>query len=402
LHILFLSRWFPYPPDNGARIRIFNLIKGLAARHTLELISFCDNSVSGEHQQAMRQWCQSVVSVPYRPFQPNSGRALLGLFSNKPRSVIDTYHAEFAVAVQAAAARQPVDLLIASEIDMAVYGVPLRGAKKILEELEVTKISRPYLTEAVGLRKLRYGMTWWKLVGYIRELLNCYDGCTVVSEIEQMAVKALHAAGAPVVIPNGVDTDYFRPTPGIVVERDALIYNGAISYAVNFEAVAYFIREIFPLILAERPDALFYVTGKAESSLVSKLPKHEQVVFTGYLADIRPQLLKCCVNVIPILTGGGTRLKILESLAAGVPVVSTAAGAEGLNLMNGKEILIADEPRAFARAVLHLLQDAPAREALRRNGRQFVEAHSDWRVINAQFECYIEQVMQLGHVEEKA
>ena len=395
MRILFLSRWFPEPPNNGAKIRVFNLIKGLSEQHTVDLLTFYEADDSVKEAVELRKLCAGVATVPYRAFQPGSLKATLGYLSPKPRSVVDTYQEDMARAVRKAVARRKYDLVIASQIDMAIYAAGVRGPKKVLEELEITKILRKSEVSGSWLKRARGSFTWWKLANYISWLMKQYDGWTVVSEGERKAaiLAAPGSAGAPALVPNGVDCAAFQPEPDEDVDENALLFHGAISYRPNFEAVEYFMREIFPLIRAERPQTRLYVTGKADAALQKRLAGLEGVTFTGYLQDIRPVLAACAVSVVPLLTGGGTRLKILEALAAGKAVVSTMAGAEGLEVKDGRDLLIADRPADFAQATLRLLNDADLRARLGRQGRTAVSARYDWRLINVKFNQYLEGIV---------
>jgi glycosyltransferase involved in cell wall biosynthesis len=196
------------------------------------------------------------------------------------------------------------------------------------------------------------------------------------------------------VIPNGVDVvhytaDFGEPT------ADTLVYSGALSYSANFDAVDFFLREIFPLIRAERPQVKLMITGKLEGVAIGRLPstRNNGVAFTGYLDDIRPTVARSWMSIVPLRMGGGTRLKILEALALGTPVVATSKGAEGLDLVPERDLLIADRPADFAAAVLRLLQDPALRETLGRNGRQAVKARYDWQMIGQEFNDFIETVV---------
>ena len=200
---------------------------------------------------------------------------------------------------------------------MAIYGLALHGPKKMLEELEVTKILAPYHSETSLIKKFRNGLTWWKLSRYVRKILVEYDGCTVVSGNEQRAVAKILPSKPPVVIPNGVDCSYYRTNHHEVVEPDTIIFNGSITYSVNFQAMDYFIRNILPLIQAHRPQVRLFITGKVNQELIDQLPHNEGVEFTGFLDDIRTTLSQSWLSVVPLTIGGGTRLKILESMAAG-------------------------------------------------------------------------------------
>lgn len=388
MRILFLSRWFPHPSDNGAKIRVYYLLKGLAENHSVDLISFTETAPSAKSFQVLQEFLIEVVAVPYKPFQPTRTKAIAGFFSEKPRSILDTYDSTFAKAVSDAALRQDYDLVIASQIDMALYARLVPTARKVLEELEITKILTTYIEEVHPLRRLRHRLTWWKLSRFIDQLLENYDGCTVVSELEREAVlRCSPQADHIAVIPNGVDTSYYQATNEADIEPDSMVFTGSVSYSVNFEALEYFAEQIFPIILARRPDTCLYVTGDTGQAPINRLKLRDRIIFTGYLPDIRPALRKACVNIVPLLLGGGTRLKILEGWAAGTPIVSTSRGAEGLNYLAGRDLLIADDPMEFASSVLRLLADPALRADLRANGRALVESAYDWHPI-------------VGHLEE--
>jgi len=394
MRVLFLSRWFPYPIENGAKIRIYNLLKGLGTQHSVDLVSFYEGEEVGAGTEFLREILGEVKVVRYHPFRPTSLKSLAGFMARQPRSVIDTYHPEFSAQVDELTSKNHYDLVIASEIDMGIYGLKIKDAKKVLEELEVTKILVPYRKEANLLKKLRTGLTWWKLSGYVRRLLKEYDGCTVVSEQEKQALGAISPDMKPAVIPNGVDCAYYRQECESEPDPDTLIFNGSITYAVNFQAVAYFIEHILPLIQAKRPQARLLITGKVTQALIQALPPNEGVVLTGFLEDIRPALFRTWANIVPLTIGGGTRLKILEAMAAGLPVISTTIGAEGLEVEPGKDILLADRPEEFAKAVLQVLGDPALRKQLAQNGRKVVETRYDWGMINQAFHGYLHQVLE--------
>jgi glycosyltransferase involved in cell wall biosynthesis len=392
MHVLFLSRWFPYPPDNGSRIRIFNLMKRLSTRHQVDLISFASDPVAGEQLKALSHYCQRVEVVRYRPFNPGRLIALMGFFSRQPRSVIDTHSVEMQRRVEETGRDRPPDVVIASQLDMAPYAVMLSTVPKILEEVELTVLYEKYAGQRHPLKRLRKGLMWWKSARYVADLLRAFDGCTVVSEQErEQVLRVLPGYRHVSVVPNGVDTAHYAGNFG-APESDSLVYSGSLTYSANFDAMSFFLREVFPLIQAQRPNVKLSITGRLDGAPIDRLACNEGVVFTGYLEDVRPIIGRSWGSVVPLRIGGGTRLKILESLALGTPVISTRKGAEGLDLEAGRDVLIADKPADFARAVLSLLQDPKLRETLRRDGRQAVEAKYDWRIIGQQFNDFVEAV----------
>jgi glycosyltransferase involved in cell wall biosynthesis len=394
MNVLFLSRWFPYPPDNGSRIRAFNLIKYLSLTHEIDLVSFASEPVAEARLAAMRRYCRRVDVTLFEPFQPNRLTAMLGFLSRRPRSVVDTHSVEMQRLVEQAGRERSFDVLIAFEIGAAPYAMAVSGSPKILEEVELTTLYERLYEEHHPLGKLRNWLTWWKFSRYIADLLRAFDGCTVVSKRERERVLQVAPGYYPIqVVPNGVDMDCYAVDLGSP-EADTLVYSGSLTYSANFDAVDFFLREVFPLIRARRPNVRLSVTGKLEGVPIDRLPVNDGLVLTGYLDDVRPTVAQSWACVVPLHVGGGTRLKILEALALGTPVVSTSKGAEGLEVTPGKDILIADEPTDFAAATLRLLEDPVLRGELAVNGRRLVRGRYGWDQIGEQLDQFLHQVVQ--------
>jgi glycosyltransferase involved in cell wall biosynthesis len=164
--------------------------------------------------------------------------------------------------------------------------------------------------------------------------------------------------------------------------------------SANYDAMGFFLGDILPLIKKERPEVVLRITGKTAGVPLEQLPNVDDVIFTGYLDDVRPSVAQSWVSVVPLRVGGGTRLKILEAMALGTPVVSTSKGAEGLDVTLGENILIADTPSGFADATLHLLEDHGLRARLSENGRSLVRTRYDWAQIGEEFERLLSDIVK--------
>lgn len=390
MRILYLSRWFPYPPDNGSKIRIFNTLRSLSHSHEIDLISFASEVIHLGRIHELEKYCRTVETVPYRQFQPGRLRAQLGFLAVKPRSVLDTYNREMERRIQRAIQKKRYDLIIGNEIDMAPYLVSIPHTPKLLEDVELTHYYERYAHQANRLNKIQSVVSWLKWERYIRNLSRDIQAWTVVSKKEKNLLSQLsNGVISSLVVPNCVDYQSYQGDFGSP-DKDTLIYSGALTYHANYDAVDYFLREIFPLIQKERPETRFIVTGKLDGVPIERLPHHEKVIFSGYLDDIRPAIAHSMVNVVPLRIGGGTRLKILESMAIGTPVVSTSKGVEGLDLVDGREIIVADAPVDFAAAVLRLMADRELREGLSSAGCITVARQYDWDVIAPEFTRFVE------------
>ncbi len=393
--VLFIAWWWPYPASNGSKIRIYNLLKQLAAAHEVTLLAFAEPDEATADQVAhLRRFCAHVEAVPKPVYQPGSLKALLGYFSRWPRSLVDVYSPAMAAAVRRALAGGRADVVVASEIQTMRYaeGVP---TPVILEEAQITEFEDEAQSAGTPLRRLRAQLTLFKLRQSIRYFLVKGAALTVVSEAEQRAMQTFAPRGSRIiVIPNAVDADANRPDPACALQPETLIYPGAVTYSANLDAVTYFIQEVWPRIRARAPQARFTVTGGTGNVDVRALAAQPGVTFTGYLPEVAPAVRSSWAVVVPLRVGGGTRLKILEAMALGTPVISTRKGAEGLNVHPGEDILIADTPDALAEAALQLFADADLRARLSQAGRALVEREYDWTAVGRRFLQVVEDVQK--------
>jgi polysaccharide biosynthesis protein PslH len=392
LKILFLSRWFPYPADNGSKIRVSHLIAHLSARHEVDLLSFSEGLLTPWQVAEANTYCSQVWSAPYQAFKPGAIKAVAGYFSHLPRSVVATYNPMMAKLIREVARRSEYDVVVASQVDMAPYALLVEGSVKVLEEVELTTLYEQAIRSESRIKKIKYMMMWKKWARYTRSLLPKFSGATVVSDNEKERVmKIMNRHTLLKVIPNGVDIaspheNYGDPQPG------SLVYTGAMTYGPNFEAMAYFINEIYPHLRERNSQVSLSITGSLEGVRLENLKLQDGINLTGYLSDVRPLVACSWASVVPLRSGGGTRLKVLESLALGTPVVSTDKGVEGLDLTAGREYLAANDSQSFASETLSLLASKDLRYRLSENGRRVVADRYDWNKIGPCFCNFIEEV----------
>jgi len=213
-----------------------------------------------------------------------------------------------------------------------------------------------------------------------RRMFNRFSYATAVSEDDAGAIRALGCREVAVV-PNGVDADYYAPPGEEFTEPLSLVFTGSMDWLANQDAIRWFIREVHPL-LRERTDYRLYVVGRTppawmmDSSIVPP-----EITVTGTVEDVRPWIARATVYVVPLRVGGGSRLKILEALSMGRPIVSTTVGMEGLHIEPGRHLFVADEPGPFVNAICRLLDRPEARSELSRAGRARVESYYRWSQI---------------------
>jgi glycosyltransferase involved in cell wall biosynthesis len=388
MNLLYLSPWFPFPPTNGSELRIHALLRGLAARHDVTLLSFQRRPVDPRGLEEARDLLAAVHLVPWREFDPGSHRARLGLLSARPRSVVDTHSPEMESLIRQTTAERRYDAVIASELGMAAYWPAWGDLPAVLDDLELGAFREQARAAASPTTRARRRLMWAKLRAYARDLLPRFAAVTVVSERERALLREVAPRYAAVeLIPNGVDLAGYAAAPAALPD-DKLIFTGAFTYDANYEAMVWFLGEVYPLIQREAPGVQMIITGDHAGK---PLPPAANVTLTGYVDDVRPLVAGAAVSVVPIRQGGGTRLKILEAMALGTPVVATAKGAEGLDGTHERELLLADAPEAFAAAVLRLLRDKTLRQQLVNNACRLVRAQYDWAIILPRFLDVVER-----------
>jgi glycosyltransferase involved in cell wall biosynthesis len=384
VRILFLSRWYPYPPDNGSKIRVFGLLRSLCERHEVTLISF-----RGADEQAAAPSVPGPVETRtcvYHEFRPSSTRARLAFASPTPRFLVDTFHAELDGLIRTTVARTRFDVVIASQLSMAAYHDAFRGVPAIFEEAELGAY-RPGANGQPLAARLRTGLTWAKHRRYMARLLPHFACCTVASEVErQLMAEAVPGYDAVHVVPNAIETDAFPQsaprTPG------SLIFTGSLRYAPNREGMAWFVEHILPALRARVPGVRLTITGEADRAPFDCAP---DIVLTGRVPDVRPLVAASAVSVAPLRSGGGTRLKILEAMAARTPVVATSKAAEGLDAVHGEHLLIADTPQAFVDAIERLLRNPEDAQAMADRAHGLCRARYDARTVASAFLRLVDQ-----------
>jgi glycosyltransferase involved in cell wall biosynthesis len=389
MNILFLSRWFPFPANNGSKLRVMGLLRGLAEHHDVTLLSFIDQLEVSLDATELRSICAEVHVVPWQEFNPQSWRARLGLFSWRPRFLIDTHSSEMANLIRSLISSNKYDLVIASQLSMASYLSGFGGIPAIFEELELGQFHDKIALAGGYLKRLRFSLTWFKLRIYLARLLDGFRLCTVASEQEYNSLTKIFPRHKKKIatIPNCIQ---FEDYQGLEVSPvvNQLVYSGSFRFYANYEAMQWFVTEVFPIILEQIPDVRLLITGDHAGL---PLPSFSNILQTGYVDDIKPVIASSSISLAPLLQGGGTRLKILEAMALGTPVVATSKGAEGLGAVSGEHLLIADSPEDFAHRVIQLLKNPILHDHISKNGKRFVKEKYNWETAMPHFLQLVER-----------
>ncbi|MBI5568280.1 MAG: glycosyltransferase [Chloroflexi bacterium] len=393
MRILALSTWYPYPPDNGSKIRAHYLLKALHQYHDVTVAAFCPSHEVDCARQAADAAHLNVQPVYDDPFRHATAAQWLKFAS--PIPVIYWPSRAMQQATAELAARETWDAIVAIQTPVAPYALAFKSTPKVLDidtalsfQMRERHEQRPN-----SLRSLRTWLSWQKAHVYEQRLFRHFQACTLVADSERPYMQSI-VDSTPceiVVVPNGVDCGHNRP--GLFARQpNSLVYNGALTYYANFDAVQYFLKEIYPLIHHQTPEVSFTVTGSTQGVDRSGLQLDDSVTLSGYVDDIRAVVGGSAICVVPLRQGSGTRLKILEAMALGTPIVSTSKGAEGLDVRHDEHLLLADDAPTFAQHTLALLRDPALGQRLSAQARKLVEQHYDWSFIGDHFRRLVEDV----------
>jgi glycosyltransferase involved in cell wall biosynthesis len=227
-----------------------------------------------------------------------------------------------------------------------------------------------------------------------RRLSPTFDLNVLTSKRDEDRLRSLAPQARTMVVPNGVDTEFFFPSSGDLQIRGRVVFLGPTYMFPNRDAVDFFLESIWPAVRQSCPDATFRTIGKNSAAEKARFESQPGTSALGYVSDIRPAFAEAQCSVVPLRVGGGTRLKILDAWSMGKAIVSTSIGCEGLETIDGVNILIRDEPSEFAAAVVDVLRNSELRARLQAGGRQTVETHYAWSVVGARLNAAYHELIE--------
>jgi glycosyltransferase involved in cell wall biosynthesis len=362
----------------------------VAASNDVSVLSLVDPNEN--HEEAIRateEYCRRVVTVSNPTYSAGGARKrLLQLASlGTPHSYEWLGHSEgpFRAALEQMLAHR-YDVVHFELAPMAGYAAACsvgRYPRPILcldeHNIEYEVVKRTADAEAGTLRGAYSAIQWRKMRREERHAWSHLDGCTLTSVRDQEMLLADEPSARCAVVPNGVDLDYFRPWPRSAPrEPQTLLFFGAIDYHPNTDAMLFFLHDVFPQLVARYPRLRLCIVGRRPpESIVAQGSANVEI--TGVVDDVRPWIDRADVVIVPLRIGGGTRLKILEAMAMGKAVVSTALGAEGLEVVPERDLLVADDAAAFVTQIGRLLDDPGLGQRIGESARRLVTSRYSWK-----------------------
>jgi polysaccharide biosynthesis protein PslH len=382
MRILVISHIVPYPVISGGAVRLYNLLQRIAARHEVWLGLHLSTPEHDDTVEHMERICNGVVAGwldRKHPLMHVPGLVRYAL-AGWPLEFKFHYSPELARQVRALCATIDFDIVQIEEVSMVRYleEIPsdVRARRVVtMHNIESVQYDRIATFTHDRMAKLRLHLYSWMIRRWEPRCAEQFDRCITVSEDDRDLLLAMNPHASVTVVPNGVDTRFNMLLPP--AEAPAILFVGAMDYLPCVDAMLFFCRHILPRIRRELPDVELWIVGSNPLPEIQRLAG-DGIHVTGRVPDVRPYYASSAISVVPLRAGGGTRLKILESMALGRPVVSTTIGCEGLDVVDGQHLLVADRPAAFAAHVVQLLSNMVQYQRIRTNARRLVEACYDW------------------------
>lgn len=405
MNILFLTQVLPYPLDAGPKVRAYYVLRHLAKEHQITLVSFVRSTDTAQAISHLAEFCHAVHTVPMPRSKLRDGYHLLrSLFTAQPFIIARDWNEAMAARLRAVvqAAEQtgkPYDAIHADQLWMAPYAFlaqrvqTTKPAMTILDQHNaVFMIPERLAGDHAPLAK-RLLLQWEarKLAHYEVGICRRFDKVVWVTledyqAVQRVAQRTGHTVPCDGVIPICGDSEQQAPIVRAPTPQ-RVTFVGGLHYPPNAQGICWFAEEVFPQILQAAPQSILTVIGRQPPSGLYRLgiPDHNLEV-TGFVDNVEPYLAETAAFVVPLLAGGGMRVKIIDAWRWGMPIVSTTIGAEGIAICPGHNILIADTPAALAAGTLQLLQQPTVAARLATAGRQWFEQHYAWQTVYQQWD----------------
>ena len=390
MKILWICPLFLHPTTKGGQIRTLETLKQLHRRHEVHFAALWDPE---DQEGPARAGEYSAKAYPVRHVAPGRNsfafyaQALGGFVSSIPVAVSRYRSAGMRQLLSQLVVTGKFDAIVCDFLAAAPNVPNLKDAVLFQHNVETTIWERHAATEqGTLLHQALYRRQAQRMFDYERRVCNEVRRVIAVSEVDAERIRTLFGVKHVGAVPTGVDTDFFAPQPQPEPGAE-LVFVGSMDWSPNVDGMQWFAEAIWPLIKKELPGCRVAVVGRRPPRAMEDWAKSDpSVTVTGTVPDVRPYLWGGKVSIVPLRIGGGTRIKIYEAMAAGLPVVSTAVGAEGLPLTHGRDILLADEPEAFARECVALLRDPARAVQIGQAGRVLVARDYSWDTAARAFE----------------
>jgi polysaccharide biosynthesis protein PslH len=390
MRILWIKTELLHPIDKGGKIRTFQMLRSLVRQHDVTYLCLDDGSASPEDRRNASEYCTRLITVPFHPTKKGSAAFFLDLvrnvFSGLPYAV-SRYRSQ--LLKERVIEFAPEHDLVICDFLFPSYAVPSGlSVPTVLFQHNVEAMiwERRALVPQNFIRRAYMREQWRRMRRFESEECRRLDQVVAVSTSDADIFRNEYGVSSVSDVPTGVDLEYFSPRVSQPKDNPELIFVGSMDWLPNEDGICWFSEHVFGRVRQQVPNVRLTIVGRTPGSAVRKLAEQDAAIqVTGTVPDVRPYLERGAVFVVPLRIGGGTRLKIYEAMAMGIPMVSTTIGAEGLPVRNEEHLLIADSPEEQATAISRLIQNPHLAAELAGNALKLVKEHGSWDSVTNRF-----------------
>ena len=380
LHVLQFAPRVPWPLDTGAKLRNYHLARVLSQKFRMTLLAFAQEEAPSPE---LKNLYERIVAVK-RDETYSIGNVLRGATGSTPLPLLNYTTEEMKQALAALLNEEHFDLVQVESIHLMNYLPVIRAARKcplvICDWHNVeSELMRQYSEREKSFARRTYARRTARLMSKEeKRALDQFDAHIVVSEEDGERLRQMNSSAQISIIENGVDAAYYLNAQSGSIATNRIVFVASMDYHANIDAAINFARGAWPIVHRKKPKLVFTIVGRDPTPAVLELSSIAGVEVTGSVHDVRPYYREAIAAVVPLHVGGGSRLKILEAMAAGVPVVSTMLGAEGLKVANGENILLADDDRELAEKIMTIVDDETRRSNIVAAARALIAERYEW------------------------
>lgn len=385
MRVLWVKAGKLLPIDTGGKIRSYNLLRQLDREHSLTLLSYYGEGLDAAYERDLGRHFRSPVPMAVQLPSGSATGYIRHLASAAPYAVTKFAAAAVRNRVAAWLNEDRFDVVVCDFLS-ASLNIPAETTTPVVlfqHNVESLLWKRQATHEAHPLKRIAFRLEAAKMARYEKAALRRFNHVIAVSDADRDAMATMGDPARISVVPTGVDVAMYQPAARVEPSSPIVMFLGSMDWEANIDAVDHFCHDVWPSVVHSVPGARFRVVGRNPPQRIRDLAG-SSIEVTGTVPSVVEYLEQAAVVVVPLRIGGGTRLKIFEAMAAGRAVVSSAIGAEGLDVVSGDDVVIADEPRTFGRAVIELLTDGDRRRAIGRRAAETAAKH-DWSGIAKQF-----------------
>lgn len=389
-HILFVTTLLPYPLDNGGKIKTYNTLKILAEEYYIDLVCFYEEESEKENIGILNKLCTTVTCYKGKIITSNNKTymcklALKSIFSKLPLTIMKFQNRDFTNFINYKLANKKYKYIHIDHLQVAI-NVNRNNNKQtqiILDEhnCEYLIMKRKYFEESNILKKIFFGYEYLKLKNYEKSIINRSNKIITLSDKDKATLNELCGKSLPIeVIPIPIEATFSKKNVNSELEKVKLLFLGTMSWMPNYEGIVWFLNNVVNKMRKNDIPFELYIVGKNPGNDIVKYHNNKDIIVTGYVEDVDEYIERCDFVVVPIFFGSGLRVKILEALAKSIPVISTDIGAEGLQVTNNKDILLANNEEEFIDAI-NKLKKASMREYISTNGKNLFDEKYSFEAI---------------------